>query len=331
MRRQILRYRTDKNGNGFTLVELLVAMPLMLIAGGVVVYLMYNYVNLFFMNNDTVVASQRAEMVFRLLDEPVHHAGLGINTGSESIYKKAWGDQIFPNAPFPAVWGDSIVLSGDEVSETYNSIGILYAVPTGLKVSNKIDSFTKGNDFTVDLIEHNIPASVGKTGDAKDLRSWMTIPGTNRSVPMFIKAYDVTNKQLTAEIRGDIPNNFEIPMNQELYRMKALMAYVVPSKNGRYEFRVVDITDSPAHYDSDADYVTIIDNIRAARFRLSPDRKFLELRVLGMGDTVGAKHSQVVAPALRSRWSELTDDDAKYYLEEFEIKWRVRDLYDARS
>ncbi|MDL2264505.1 hypothetical protein LJC31_07630 [Synergistaceae bacterium OttesenSCG-928-I11] len=329
--------RRQAAASGTTLVELLIAVLIMVIIGGIVVSLFANYINMFLANNDVVVATQRADSVFRLLEEPILHAGLGLNSTNAEKYRENWSDVNYSGPvatlPFPAWWKgnvvpeypgkteemDAVILSGDRGNGYYASIGIVYAVPTGMKIEGVGTPVTAGADHAIILLDHNLPNTMPFETEETDMRSWLTVPGTNKAVPMLVKAYSQTNRTIDVAV----PSNRtpELPMHQELYRMKAIMAYV---QNNRFE--MMDITAGSAHHGANATHVTTIDGVRGVRFKLSEDRKYIEVRLLVMGDSRDAKHAQTLWTHLRGRWSELTEADAGTYFEEFVIKWRVRDL-----
>ncbi len=313
---------TVRSRRGMSLVELLISMSILVIIGIIVVSLFVNYLNLFIANNDVVAAGQRADTVFRLLHEPVLHAGIGIDTSSPDKYAAAWGNKTYPDVPEPAGWGDAIVLSGDEVEEIYSEIGVLYAVPTGLKISQVPDPGFHFDNFDFPLIDHQLPANLsGITGQSatppnpEDMRSWLVFPATDTEIsqPMLIKSYDHTGKKLTV---SPVPQYTY--RNQEFFRMKAVKAYLSGTT-----FHLIEVTDGTDHEGSS---IAVVDGIRAIRYKLSADRKYLDVRVLAMGDSVGAKHTQTPDPGLRARWEELGTQDAGQYFQEFSTKWRVRNL-----
>lgn len=330
-----------------TLVELLIAIPIVVIVGIIVTSLFLNYINMFVANNDLVIATQRADSVFRLLEEPVLHAGLGLDSSNAENYRKNWKSEgsyttSEPTLPFPARWEgavvpayagktaemDAVVLFGPKGDGYYESIGIVYAIPTGLKVSDDVRNIGNSNrEFEISFIPlgYELSDKIPVLDISADLRSWFTMPGTmNTAVPMLAKEIvpgTGTEIKLKMEILGKIPPSFVIPMHQELFRLKAVKAYVEDDR-----FELMDITGADANYGSGATRVTTIDGVRGARFKLSEDRKYIEVRLLVMGDSHEAAHAQERWSYLQGRWDEVKPEDSGTFFEEFVIKWRVRDL-----
>ncbi len=108
--------------------------------------------------------------------------------------------------------------------------------------------------------------------------------------------------------------------------MKAVMAYVEND-----QFHLVEITDVDKATDEPKTVsIATVDGVRSIRFKISNDpgsmRKFIEVRLLVMGDSHDANHAQTMWTRLHERWDELTGTDAGTYFEEFVSKWRVRNL-----
>ena len=330
---------------GVTLVELLIVIPILVIIGGIVVSLFASYIDMFIASNDMVAAGQRADSVFRLLEEPILHAGLGLNSTNAENYRKNWkSDGIYgaseATLPFPARWEghvvpeyagkaremDAVILSGDRGGGYYDGIGIAYAVRTGLKISENVTDIATGTEFEIPLIsqDYDLSDKIPILNTSTDLRSWLTVPGTDTALPMLVTGIAVDTaeeKTLKAKIMGAVPPSFSLPMHQDLYRMKAVMAYAHGD-----QFQMMEITDSKIHHGPGSVYITTIDGVRGIRFKLSEDRKYIEVRVLVRGDSLDAKHAQTLWSRLRERWEELTPADAGIYFDEFVIKWRVRNL-----
>ena len=328
-----------KTSRGMTLVELIIVIPILLIVGLIVTALLYNYVNMFIAHNDMVAAAQRADTVLRLLEGPVLHAGLGVNTTTSDDYRRAWNkdneEGDIENSPPPAYWDDAVRITfGGDGSEAAirdggDQAGIVYSVSTRIKLRDGAE-IADDSAETLHLISGDLPALdfPNDANRAENMRSWVSVPGTDTAVPMLVEpdGYKLADATLAVRVPGKLPGSdarLWLPTFQDVYRMKAAWAYVDPDT---HTFNLVEIasdrTEPPVTV---AERITV-ERIRAIRFKLSEDRKFMEVRVLAMGDSEGAVHSQTLAPSLRARWSELTDDDARHHLEEFSVKWRVRNL-----
>ena len=71
---------------GFTLVEMLIALLLGTVIAGAVVTVLVVYVYNFEQTDDITAARQRGEMVLSILEGPVLHAGLGMPNTSPDFY-----------------------------------------------------------------------------------------------------------------------------------------------------------------------------------------------------------------------------------------------------
>ena len=314
---------------GVTLVELLIVIPIIVIVGAVVITMLYNYMMMYYANNDAAVASNRANLVLSLLDSPVHHVGLGVTTAASDDYYNAWGT----DGPFIKDWDEDWenALYIEEDTNGYpNRMGVVYALPLGMKASTAVSGQATG--LVIPLLNHDLPDiplwSNSPTPDRSDKRYWISTPGTDLVVPMFVQLYSPTGTPptLRVDIPGSMPADFAIPIHQDLYQMKAAWAWADASANPEgfndYRFHLQQIyTDTLT-----GDHIEI-EGIRAVRFIPSDNRRYLEVRVLAMGDTKGMPYAKSGAARLKDRWPELDlADDSQYYLEEFSVKWRLRDL-----
>lgn len=298
---------------GMTLVELLVSTSIFMIVIAVVGILLQNYTVMFHTNNDAVVAASRAEAVIRLLENPVHHIGLGVQTCKSDDYTGEWGSP----APIVAGWRDALLISED------NKIGILHAIPTGVKIASEVRVENTG-EHVVPLLGSDASIFV-KTNNRSDLRSWITIPGTDTAAPMHVYRDASPGSVNVRTSRGTA---FTLPLHQEIFHVKGVWAFVDDEMN----FRMIEIADQsenelygPGNVSHPNANVVTVEKIRGARFSLSDNRKHLEVRVLAMGDSKNLFRARPIPPYLASRW-DLTEDDTKHYLEEFCVKWRVRNL-----
>ena len=337
-----IRSAATRSSSGMTLIELIIVIPILLIVGIIIAALFYNYVNMFIAHNDMVAAAQRADSVLRLLEAPVLHAGLGVNTATSDDYRRAWNENNerdhIENSPPPAYWDDAVRITFDgngteaAIRDGGNEAGIVYSVSTRIKLQDGAE-IADNNATTLRLISGDLPAldfpnDASIADRAGNMQSWVSVPGTDTAVPMLVErdGYKPGDATLAVRVLGKRPGSdarLWLPMFQDIYRMKAVWAYVDQTT---HTFNLVEFaSDGSEPPATVADRITV-ERIRAIRFKLSDDRKYMEVRVLAMGDTVGAVHSQSLAPSLRARWSELTDDDARHHLEEFSVKWRVRNL-----
>lgn len=293
-----------------TLVELIIAGLISVIVGGIIASLLFAFIRMYTANNDVMAAAFRADTVIRVLDYPVLHAGLGLPTANEEDYYASWGN----DGPLVKDWGnnwrDAIYITEDQ-----REIGIVYAVPTGLKVESGL-----APDGRLTLLKHNLPSDMVPKGPA-NLDSWIAAPGIVPAAPMEVIAND-TNGQNTMTVKAWGSDTHTLYPNQELYRLKAFRAFV----DADYNFRMVDITDQKKWKDITGSGITI-EKIRAVRFSMN-NRRILKVSVLAMGDATESGRTDSILPSLRERWPELGSDpnDGLYYLQEFSVDWRVRNI-----
>lgn len=316
---------------GFTLTELLVAIPIIIIVGLVAVTLMYNYTMLFIANKDKVAAARRAQEAILIVENTMKHAGLGFPSAGETSYKTAWNRSGSATVPWPATWGDVIVLSGDEIGDKgreSREIGFVYAASTRGKL--KAPTAISDGNFNIELLDVpglDFALPTGVTNREADMRFWYTAPASLGDFPFVATDYDATNRRLTAHVPGAFAGSPTLPVHQDVYKLKAAWVYVDEGHNLRF----LDLTDHERSADvqiaSKAGPASMsVEGIRAVRFYLTEDRKHIEFCVLAMGDSRDAPHARSIVGRLRDQWDELTDDDEGLYMEEFTAKWRLRNL-----
>ena len=79
-----------KPQKGFSLVEMLLALAIMMIVSIVLVIMLSRFVELFFSDDEQVLAKQRGMDVIKMLEVPVLHTALGIpaNIPGARMYSK---------------------------------------------------------------------------------------------------------------------------------------------------------------------------------------------------------------------------------------------------
>ncbi|AER65789.1 hypothetical protein Tlie_0043 [Thermovirga lienii DSM 17291] len=191
---------TTVKRKGVSLVELLIVILLLGIIMGAVVGFLSLFLSHFEVSSSGAKARQRAEMVLSVLNDPVSHAGLGMQISTddfkesfEGIYDLAVTEEKFP--------------SSLHVSDDNEKLYLVYGKPTGLSVVEK--------DVTANTIKVNGPISLVADFD------WIVFP--TGEVPYKVEIVDDYSKEITLSGKENLES---VALFDEVYQVKFMEAYV---------------------------------------------------------------------------------------------------------
>lgn len=302
---------------GFSLVELVIVMVIMVIVIGVAASLLYGMISMHEVASDQTSARRRAQDVFNILQVALQNAGIGVPAGEFDYY---FGSAS-PTSSFLANWDSpvTVTVSGDVLK-------VVYSLPTGLKYeriegtfrADPIDEFSDinppgatytktlefvGKSFDIVADETN-PAGIIKKGPLPNTRSFVTFPGMEMH-PLVVTVATPGTKELTLTLSGITPKEKDIekvlgilPRNviypyADLYALKAAVAFV-DDRGGKPTFYMLDgFEDDPFDGNKLPDNVDDfsgfrVEGIKAIRFLPGVDKRQMTVWVLAEGELAGS-------------------------------------------
>jgi prepilin-type N-terminal cleavage/methylation domain-containing protein len=343
---------------GFSLTEMLVVVLIMGVLVGVVGSLMGNFVTNFEITDDQSIARRRAQDVFNILQTPILNAGLGIPPNRFDHYfapvSGLGGAPIRTwDGPIEVIPHDASVTSFVATENRGEALRVVYSIHSGVKNVSDADITTfsgpLGSEAHTELtLTGNAPIGGGDgiliAGAGTNMvRSYITFPGISMH-PEMVTAYDPANMRLTvygktphAESGNDVVSRDVIRPYHDMFLVKAGLAYV--DDNGT--FCLYDINDdvfergdklpTAAKADADGELVYRVEGIKAVRFvrEMSGDTvRGVNVHVLAEGDNAvtGRSSTSFAVQQLRNRWPEIINWNDEMYYEDFEMRWRTRNI-----
>lgn len=263
---------SPRKRKGFSLVELLVALPVVLMLSAAALDVMSACLKSF--EKDAFFAAhpgwQSTERLFAFIDVHVRHCGLGL--------PPSWGSSLFSDAaalnamPAWAAWGGPIDVGESVEGRGFRSTGdapggtlrLVSAVPSGAVLVRPFaaEAGERARAFFSDAVKSE--ANVRPLSSA----SWLLVPGWE--VPLRL-AGDANTSAPLVEVRQDA----DLPVGAVVCRLAALAVWCV---NG------VVFAD---FYDESGDQ-PLFRHIDEVSFRLDTDRRLLTVRA-AFGADAGAR------------------------------------------
>lgn len=340
-----------RKAKGFSLIELVIAVAVMVIVAGVAGSLMSGYLSLYTTADDQASTRRRAQDVFDMLRVPLQMAGIGLPPSDLNHYFAVGG------MPPVAQWGAPIeVVPNNTHTDCGNALRVVYALPSEIKNGPaELDTFSSkaGNAATIYSASLNLSTSLDILTsmpnrvvlDHDDTRAFITFPGSQMT-PLEVTA--ATPK--TLNLQGRPPLAAHIPSNDifvsntiapfhDVFFVRAIVAYVGARPDGTKEFCLFETnTDDPSSTSpafpvgaNAADWVGFrIEGIHAVHFEQDPARRFVTVNLLVEGDTMDS--SRIAGSArgeVERRWRDwyptmVFNPDILY--EHFSITLRTRNV-----
>jgi prepilin-type N-terminal cleavage/methylation domain-containing protein len=238
----VLTGRPLKPRQGFTLVEVLIAVVILSIVGIAATGLFFTFSRHFEQTNDLTAARQRGEMALSQLELPALQAGLSM-PNKTSDFEKVFVVGTSPKidlitalrAATGSVWNEPVYLYGEKFSVTnadgskteyFRKMGIVYCLSSGIGVlgdEHDVDVYDSNNSDTKPELELStacpenqvrVAASPARTD------GWVTFSGCQ--TPFVVNDITSDRKKLTViTSKRDL-----IPFFAELQYVRALYAYI---------------------------------------------------------------------------------------------------------
>lgn len=251
MRNRISAFRKQ----GFTLVEVLIALLLGTVIAGAVVTVLIVYVFNFEQTDDITAARQRGEMVISILDGPLLHAGLGMPDTSPDFYDSFRVNDTYVSNLLDT--DEDKLRSPVQLEDSSSDLYICYAMPSGNVVSGSEDISGGSFDISMEKDINNTYIEANKN----TFKSWITFP--TGGVPMFI-----ATKTGTKGLDGILPESEKssglISQYDELHYIRLMHAWVDGStfytedmKIASQQPRVEGIEDIFFDHDSENGLLTV--------------------------------------------------------------------------
>jgi len=287
------------SNRGFTLVELLISILLIMIITGTVVSMLFLYVIHFEQTEEITAARQRGEMVIAILEGPILHAGMGM-PNSADLFDSAFS--IGAGAvPFNG-WNGPVDLVDNEYPG--DEIRVVYAEPTA--------SIVESADNGSDMIYFNSGADLSRfqAGNGSNLRNWAVFPSLESPYRITAKGGD----SLSVTASEDVD---QIALFDNLCCLRCMHAYVDDPGGAIPVFVINDMGGSGAQ--------PIVDGIGGIHFDWNGSNHTLTVSVLALGSK---RHGEEINPGDVPLWDEDNwewDDDYRHYrLVVLNDRWRVR-------
>ena len=318
-----------KPQKGFSLVEMLLALAIMMIVSIVLVIMLSRFVELFFSDDEQVLAKQRGMDVIKMLEVPVLHTALGIpanipgDPDRKDVFQRTFTDpgpaNPRKNPPFLA-WGSPLLISGFHGMQS-NDLRILYGIESGI-----IQKDEDGEAFTVSPLEATLNlteplnSAYVRENSPQFTSGWITFPGQN--LPVIVKSGLLTKTPVTLARRKSIQTakyTEKVNAFSEVLYLQARRAWVDDSNI----FHLMEVSEFD--FTGSGPELTVPGVLRI-QFSAIENNHVLSVDILTRGDTSDDAHEKRLRdsrPELIKRW-RLTSAETKYVLEETSIQWRIR-------
>lgn len=321
----VTRTQASSSKRGFTLVELVIVLTIMLVMIGVAGSLLSGMLTMHQVTVEQGTAYRRAQDVFSILRPALQNAGLGA-PASDDMARATYGTGYGWNC-WLGSWGAPLEVETSTVDEKYGDVlRVAWSMPTGLKYSGSdiVTSFGEpalrsatlkfaaaddddAPDAAHRLFARLTSANAGPGGIKQyvagtyDLSSVVTFPGSEMH-PLFVTNINTADQSLTllspgrrpdaptTQISGALPAGRVFP-NSELLIFRAATAFVDDSST----FRMIDAPQADP-MNGGAFAATIADapgfsveGIKAVRFLLGEDGRSITVWLLVEGDVEDAR------------------------------------------
>jgi prepilin-type N-terminal cleavage/methylation domain-containing protein len=286
---------------GFTMVELLIAMVILVIVSGAALMLASTFSSHFVQSNELSTARQRGIMAVTYLENRVLQGALGMpGAGSaETDFRTAFNDLLTgPSSADLSAFNHAVNIIGD------NELLLAYAMPSGLFTVTSNDCSAYGT-VTVALSEAPDPTKIAASSAAnnytRSTEGWVTFPSFGRA----FSVETISGSSLTLRSRLD----GYLGENSEMYYVRFLRGYV-----SNETFYAEDVTrQSPQ---------PVVKGIIGCQFSWDIEEGLLTVAVLARGDR---RNNAMVSPQTLAGWDgNIPNDVRHYYLSVVRRGWRVR-------
>ncbi|MDL2264076.1 type II secretion system GspH family protein [Synergistaceae bacterium OttesenSCG-928-I11] len=331
---------------GFSLVELVIVMLLMVIVMGVAASLLYGMMTMYQVTSDQTVARRRAQDVFNILKVSLQNAGIGVPAGNFDYYfggSRSWGSDKFISA-----WDSPVEVSANPKNSGSVKYGdvlkVVYSLPAGLKYEGKAEyTFSDVNpeDNVADgvllkfvgasfdlVVAPGNPASI--LPDQKgNVRSFITFPGMDTH-PLFVEKATAGSDELELTVGGVTPKSKNLPTSldilarnvirpyADLYLLHASVAFVDDNST----FYMLDVVeDDPVDPSLPTDPAALpgfrVEGIKSIRFLPGQDKRQITVWVLAEGDIAdsGRNERSATMNAIKSREFKYRNQDGIFETE----------------
>jgi len=285
---------------GFTLVEMLIALLLGTVIAGTVVTVLLVYVFNFEQTDDITAARQRGEMVLSILEGPVLHAGLGIMPDSPDFYDSFKVNDSYVSNLLDTNEGKLRSPIQVEPEDSSADLYICYAKPSHNVISDSAD--ITGGSFDIFMEEgiNNTYIEANKN----TFKSWVTFP--TGGVPMYVES-NPSNMRIKGSIPEAVKSSGLISQYDELHYIRAMHAWV---DGGTFYTEDLTIQGQQPR----------VDGIEDIFFDYDSDNGLLTVYVLARGNQ---KDSDFATQSLEE-WPSDFPDDPQYRLVVVRGSWRIR-------
>ena len=314
-----------KPQKGFSLVEMLLALAIMMIVSIVLVIMLSRFVELFFSDDEQVLAKQRGMDVIKMLEVPVLHTALGIpanipgDPDRKDVFQRTFtdtGPNPKKNPPFLA-WGSPLLISGIKSDD----LRILYGIESGVfQKDEDRNVFSSSSLVTkLSLTKPLNPAHVSESNPQLTY-GWITFPG--QMLPMMVKSgLNTASPDVEARRKSIQTAKYDEKLNAfgEVLYLQARRVWV----DSDDVFHLMEVLNSDVI--GSGPELTVPGVLRI-QFNAIENNHVLSVNILTRGDTSDDAHEKRLRdsrPELINRWG-ITSDEAKFVLEETSIQWRIR-------
>ena len=314
-----------KPQKGFSLVEMLLALAIMMIVSIVLVIMLSRFVELFFSDDEQVLAKQRGMDVIKMLEVPVLHTALGIpanipgDPDRKDVFQRTFtdtGPNPKKNPPFLA-WGSPLLISGIKSDD----LRILYGIESGVfQKDEDRNVFSSSSLVTkLSLTKPLNPAYVSQSNPQLTY-GWITFPG--QMLPMMVKSgLNTASPDVEARRKSIQTAKYDEKLNAfgEVLYLQARRVWV----DSDDVFHLMEVLNSDVI--GSGPELTVPGVLRI-QFNAIENNHVLSVNILTRGDTSDDAHEKRLRdsrPELINRWG-ITSDEAKFVLEETSIQWRIR-------
>ena len=315
-----------KPQKGFSLVEMLLTLAIMSIVSIVLVIMLSRFVELFFSDDEQVLAKQRGMDIVKIMELPVLHTALGIpanipgDDDRKDIFQRTFTDpgpgSPRKNPPF-LTWGSPLFISGSKSDD----LRIIFGKESGIfqKDENRSAFSSSSLEATLNLTEPLNPAYVSQTNPQLTY-GWITFPGQMQ--PMMLKSGLNSTTPVVEVRRKSIQTaKYDEKLNAfgEVLYLQARRAWV-DSDN---IFHLMEVLNSDVI--GSGPELTVPGVLRI-QFSATENNHVLNMDILTRGDLsddTREKRLKDSRPELITRWG-ITSDEAQFVLQETSIQWRIR-------
>lgn len=273
---------------GLSIVELVITIVIGSIIMAAVIGLFSVFINTFEEDTELSTARQRGQMVFAILTGPVLSTSLGIPNTSADI------QTCFAENATLSTWSAPIKITGD------NTLELIYAIPTGIGITQETEFRSTDGPFTIDLTESS--SFFVNIADKNKTDAWVTFPSAGTA---FL-ATNIFGSTITIEPTA----TGLITFFDEVHCVRALKASVA---SGRFEAQ--DLTRG--------ELLGSVDGISDLHFEYDTDNRVLTAYVLARSST---RKEDQITPATLDEWpgGAISAEDRHYRLSVFRTSWRIR-------